>query len=463
MRKKLCWLLTSVMLLSAIMLGGCGAKTEKLTAEGILEQVNTNMEKVSSVSGDMAMDMDMKISQSGLGMNLTAGLDCTLEMTMEPEVLHMSGKLDISLLGLSMDIETYSVAEGDKTITYTKANNAWTQTEEAAGDSEIGGMGDLFDSLSSETGLTLQEGTEKLGDKEVYVLTAETSGSEIDSLMGEMDSLTEGVGDVDFSAIKANVTLRVYKDEMLPASVTVEVPEGVKVSESDGTSLEINSMSIVMNYTEFDMIESIQIPEEALNSQADVPAETTGETDTALKAVVNEDDLAGLQGLYAKAPEYEHMGIGYYFDGLEEDTIRDGYVPYEEAFVQRDTGSLTGVNHGISIRLTMMRANSASEALNGLLQDYTARLETKGLSVLDSDEPSTYDDDTAGLLPAIYIDAEGKQIFTVLYADIRDDGSVYMCAEMEFDESGFDDTTEALLAEIDDAYGMDLSRVFFEE
>ncbi|MFR0985850.1 MAG: hypothetical protein ACLSFZ_04335 [Frisingicoccus sp.] len=45
MRKKLCWLLTNVMLLSAIMLGGCGAKTEKLTAEGILEQVNTNMEK----------------------------------------------------------------------------------------------------------------------------------------------------------------------------------------------------------------------------------------------------------------------------------------------------------------------------------------------------------------------------------------------------------------------------------
>lgn len=163
-------------------------------------------------------------------------------------------------------------------------------------------MGDLFDSLSSETGLTLQEGTEKLGDKEVYVLTAEASGSEIDSLMGEMDSLTEGVGDVDLSDIKANVTLRVYKDEMLPASVTVEVPEGVKVSESDGTSLEINSMSIVMDYTEFDTIESIQIPEEALNSRADVPAETTGETDTTLEAVVNEDDLAGLQGLYAKAP-----------------------------------------------------------------------------------------------------------------------------------------------------------------
>lgn len=463
MRRKLCWLLTSVMLLSAIMLGGCGAKTEKLTVESLLEQVNANMEKVKSMSGDMVMDMDMKISESGLGMNLEMGLDCTLEMTMEPQILHMSGKLDMSLLGLSMEMETYSMAEGDKAITYTKVNNAWTKTEEAVEDSEIGGVGDLFDSLSSDTKLTLQKETEKIGEKEVYVLTAEATGSEINSLMGEMDFLSDGVGDVDLSAIKANVTLRVYKDEMLPASVTVEIPEGAEAMESDGTSLEINSMSIVMNYTEFDTIESIDIPEEALNSQADVPAETTGETGATPEVGVNEDDLAGLQGLYAKAPEYEHMGIGYYFDGLEEDTIRDGYVPYEEAFVQRDTGSLTGVNHGISIRLTMTRANSASEALTGLLKDYTARLEAKGLSVLDSDEPSTYDNDTVGLLPAVYINAEGVQIFTVLYADVRDDGSVYMCAEMEFDESGFDDATEALLSEIDDAYATNLSSIFIEE
>lgn len=456
MGKRLCWGLAGVMILSAVMLGGCSSAKEKLTAESILEQVKGNMESIQSVSGDVAMDMDMKISESGLGMNLSVGLDCAMEMTMEPEVIHVNGKLDMSLLGLSMDMEAYSVTEGDQAITYTKMNNAWTKSEGTAA-----GMGDLFDSFSSEADLTLQESTEKIGDKEVYVLTGEVSGDEMDALVGEMDSFTEGIGEVDLSGIKANATLKVYKDEMLPASVNIEITETGDAVEADGVSVEINSMSVEMNYTEFDTIESIEVPEEAL---AAGPA--GGElSDNAADAGngLNAATLEELQGAYEKAPEYEYMAVGYYFDGLAEDTVRDGYVPYEENFVQRDTGSLTGINHGISIRLTMTQANSASEALTGLLEDYTSRLEAQGLSVLDSDVPTTADDDTVGLLPAIYINGEGHQIFTVLYADIRDDGSVYMCAEMEFDESSFDDTTEALLAEIDDAYGLTLSSIFIEE
>ncbi len=444
MRKKLCWVLAGTMLLSAVIFGGCGAKKEQLTAESILEQVNENMDNIQSVSGDMAMDVDMKISESGLGMNLIMGMDCDLEMTMEPEIVHMAGKLNLNLMGLSMDMESYTVTEDDKKITYTKMNNVWEKTEEDAEDDEAG-VGELFDELSSASELTLQEETEKIDDKEVYVLTAEISGESLNSFMGGVESMAEDAGEIDLSGVEAAVTLRVYKDEMLPAAVSMEITDAGSVVESDGTKMEIHSLSLELNYSEFDTIESIEIPEEAQSSG-----------DSA-------DGLAGLQELYGKAPEYEHMGIGYYFDGLAEDAVRDGYVPYEDNFVQRDMGSLTGVNHGVSIRLSMTRADSATEALEGLLGDYTKRLADRGLSILDSDTPSTYGDDTVGLLPAVYLNEEGRQIFTVLYADIRDDGSVYMCADMEFDESSFDDTTEALLAEIDDAYALDLSSIFIEE
>ena len=463
MRKKLCWVLAGAMLLSAVIFGGCGSKKEELTAESILKQVNENMDNVQSVSGDMAMNVDMKISESGLGMNLTMGMDCDLEMTMEPEVVHMAGKLNLSLLGLSMDMESYTVTEGDKEITYTKMNNAWEKSEEDAEEDEAG-VGDLFEELSSESELTLQKETEKIDDKEVYVMTAEISGESLNSFMGSVESMAEDAGELDLSGVEAAVTLRVYKDEMLPASVSVEISDAGSVTESDGTEMEIHSLSLELNYSEFDTIEIIEIPEEALNS-ASAEKEDKGIPEEA--AVQNDEpdaeNLVGLQGIYGKAPEYEHMGIGYYFDGLEEDTIRDGYVPYEENFVQRDTGSLTGVNHGVSIRLSMARANSATEALGNLLEDYTRRLEDKGLSVVDSDTPSTNVDDTVGLIPLVYLNEEGSQIFTVLYADIRDDGSVYMCAEMEFDENGFDDTTEALLAEIDDAYALNLSSIFIDE
>ncbi len=462
MRKKLCWVLAGTMLLSAVIFGGCGTKKEKLTAESILEQVNENMDNIQSVSGDMAMNVDMKISESGLGMNLSMGMDCDLEMTMEPEIVHMAGKLNLSLLGLSMDMESYTVTEGDKKTNYTKMNNVWEKSEEDAEDEA--GVGELFDELSSASELTLQKETEKIDDKEVYVLTAGVSGESLNSFMGSVESMAEDAGELDLSGVEADVTLRVYKDEMLPAAVSVEISDAGSVVESDGTKMEIHSLSLELNYSEFDTIESIEIPEEALNSEVSLEQklEDVQEAVSNSNDGDNADNLVRLQEIYGKAPEYEHMGIGYYFDGLENDTIRDGYVPYEDNFVQRDMGSLTGVNHGVSIRLSMMRANSATEALAGLLEDYTKRLEDKGLSILDSDTPSAYEDDTVGLLPVVYLNEEGRQIFTILYADIRDDGTVYMCAEMEFDENGFDDTTEALLAEIDDAYALNLSSIFIE-
>ena len=462
MRKKLCWVLAGTMLLSAVIFGGCGTKKEKLTAESILEQVNENMDNIQSVSGDMAMNVDMKISESGLGMNLSMGMDCDLEMTMEPEIVHMAGKLNLSLLGLSMDMESYTVTEGDKKTNYTKMNNVWEKSEEDAEDEA--GVGELFDELSSASELTLQKETEKIDDKEVYVLTAGVSGESLNSFMGSVESMAEDAGELDLSGVEADVTLRVYKDEMLPAAVSVEISDAGSVVESDGTKMEIHSLSLELNYSEFDTIESIEIPEEALNSEVSLEQklEDVQEAVSNSNDGDNADNLVRLQEIYGKAPEYEHMGIGYYFDGLENDTIRDGYVPYEDNFVQRDMGSLTGVNHGVSIRLSMMRANSATEALAGLLEDYPKRLEDKGLSILDSDTPAAYEDDTVGLLPVVYLNEEGRQIFTILYADIRDDGTVYMCAEMEFDENGFDDTTEALLAEIDDAYALNLSSIFIE-
>ena len=265
MRKKLCWVLAGTMLLSAVIFGGCGTKKEKLTAESILEQVNENMDNIQSVSGNMAMNVDMKISESGLGMNLSMGMDCDLEMTMEPEIVHMAGKLNLSLLGLSMDMESYTVTEGDKKTNYTKMNNVWEKSEEDAEDEA--GVGELFDELSSASELTLQKETEKIDDKEVYVLTAGVSGESLNSFMGSVESMAEDAGELDLSGVEADVTLRVYKDEMLPAAVSVEISDAGSVVESDGTKMEIHSLSLELNYSEFDTIESIEIPEEALNSE----------------------------------------------------------------------------------------------------------------------------------------------------------------------------------------------------
>ena len=69
MRKKLAWLLASVMILSAVALGGCGKK--EATAESLVKQANENMEKVKSFAGDLDK---MCIRDSPWGQRCTVNL-----------------------------------------------------------------------------------------------------------------------------------------------------------------------------------------------------------------------------------------------------------------------------------------------------------------------------------------------------------------------------------------------------
>lgn len=172
---------------------------------------------------------------------------------------------------------------------------------------------------------------------------------------------------------------------------------------------------------------------------------------------IEEEKLSLFQSVYAKAEEYEYLAVGYYEDNENPEYVRDGYVPYDENFVQKEISSLESAAHGISIRLSMAGADSATEALTDLAQEVADRKQAEGMTVEIDEKISVYDNDTVGMRLAVFEDAEGHVVAGVLYADIRDDGTVYMRAEMELTPELFDDTTMALAEEIDDAYGMELS------
>lgn len=82
MRKKLVWLLSAVMVVSAVMLGGCGGK--KVTAESIIQEVNANMEKCKSFTGDMNMDMTMGMSDGTEEQEISITMGGSLEATTDP-------------------------------------------------------------------------------------------------------------------------------------------------------------------------------------------------------------------------------------------------------------------------------------------------------------------------------------------------------------------------------------------
>lgn len=262
MRKKITWLLTAIMLLSAVMLSGCGSK--KVTAESLVKEVNENSEKVKSFSGDLDMQMSINMSQDGYAMDMDMGMEGTFEATTNPEIFHMATKLKMDLLGVSMDMDVYSQKDGDKVNTYVGMAGNWTKTEEDASKLSQGNLDEMY-SVVDGADMTLAEKTEEYNGKEVYVLTGTVTGDKLQEVMGAMGNVTSDM-DLDISGMEANMTLKVYKDTKLPATVTIEMKDNGDGIDADGVTIKFNTMVMTMNYTEFDTVDSITIPEEALKA-----------------------------------------------------------------------------------------------------------------------------------------------------------------------------------------------------
>ncbi|WP_418746172.1 DUF6612 family protein [Frisingicoccus sp.] len=287
MRKKLAWLLVSVMILSAVVLGGCGKK--EVTAESLVKQANENMEKVKSFAGDLDMQMSMNISSEGVAMDMNMGMTGTIECTSDPDIFHMDGTLSMDLLNMSMDMDMYTQVDGDKSITYINMMDEWMKSEETV---EEGGMEDMYTVAGDGKDMTLAEETEKIGDKEVYVLTSTISGEEFQEIMGSMEEMTESLGEVDFSTMEAEVTLKIYKDIVLPASVSIVMSDSGEGIESEGVLVKFNNISVVLNYNEFDSIDSITIPEEALSAPSGDEGSILGEEESLLESEIAETEAA---------------------------------------------------------------------------------------------------------------------------------------------------------------------------
>lgn len=283
--KKIVWLLVSVMLLSAVVFGGCGKK--EVTAESLVKEVNENMEKVKSYTGDMDMKMSMNVSSQGVAMDMDMGMQGTIEYTAEPEIVHMKGTMDVSLLGLSMDMDMYSQVEDDKATVYMCMMNEWMKSETGIDESSIQ---DMYAIAEDGKDMTLAEETEKIGDREVYVLTSTITGEEFQEIMGVMENMTEGVGDMDWSNMQANVTMKIYKDTILPASVSIEMSDSGEGIESEGVTVKFNNLSVVMNYVDFDSVDSIEIPEEALAAKSVDSENILGEEESILESEVPETE-----------------------------------------------------------------------------------------------------------------------------------------------------------------------------
>ena len=122
--------------------------SKEATSAELLNSASENMAGIGSFTGNMAMELAMtgEITEGQKG-TVTMELDIDMEVTQDPEAAHINGNIGMSVLGtnMSVDMENYTVAEGDDYVSYTLVNGLWSKehTEGNSAGSEITAFKDL--------------------------------------------------------------------------------------------------------------------------------------------------------------------------------------------------------------------------------------------------------------------------------------------------------------------------------
>lgn len=270
-KRSLFLVLAGIILVSSV-LAGCG---KQMTAEKLIKEMEENCQKTESIEGDFNFGMVIDMEESGVSMNMGMGMDGTFEMMNTPAVMHLKGAMNIDLMNLKMDMELYTKQEDEKTTAYVKLADQWNKTEQEAGEKteEKPSPQDIFSEW------VLLDKTEKIEGRESYVLTGEISSEKLEKLLVSFKETIESQGgNVDFKSVNIPLTLNVYKDSKLPASMEIDMNAFVSnilkavSSESEGITTT-EDCRLVITFKQYDQVKGIEIPKEALEANGQgIPA-----------------------------------------------------------------------------------------------------------------------------------------------------------------------------------------------
>ena len=271
--------------IAAAALAGCSFL--KPTAIGLIRKMAGNMDKVTSVKSSIVIEYDGSVN-TGFG-NLDIGLDADLDMESAKStgVSHVSGTLSGSLFGLSLDmpVESYMQTQENALTTYTSVDGRnWIRKTTDPGDNagaqnfKLDGktiLAILTKIKDKEITADLAEETEKIGDRDAYRIDIMVKGD----LIGELIRASAASGreqaqalqDIDFSGADVNVVLYIYKDDNMPARVQADCTAlgGILIQEQireEGLDLSTERFVVTVDFTEFNTIDSLEIPGEGKSS-----------------------------------------------------------------------------------------------------------------------------------------------------------------------------------------------------
>lgn len=295
--------------MAAGLISGCATKA---TPENLLRDMQKNAEKTESSLLNFKMEMAMGDGTT----DISLGMDMNMETTTEPEAAHGKGTVSINMGGIdfSVETETYSVQEDDEYVTYTLIEDQWTKevTDDGEITGEVESIADNMEEYADQ--FTLAEDLVTVNDKECFELTGELDGDLFSEMMQTdmTDSLAGyGIDEETLSDMVFPCTIDIYKDSILPARLYFDMKDTMAPAMED-SGVTISECYVDMTFMEYDTVEEITVPEEAVSSATDSGA--AGGLD------LPQDDIYGDESVVKPAePAEQNSNLG---DSWESYTVQ---------------------------------------------------------------------------------------------------------------------------------------------
>ena len=289
-------------------LSGCGGKTDEALLSGSVKTLNEakNYDVTSKTTGKM------KVAIGGMSQDVDISSDVKGTQFAEPFKAKMTA--NTTTAGTTITMETYMAKENDKYAIYMKVNNEWSKM--SLGDLEqamaASGMSSLQEQLSEDTSKYVKKDDIEEKDKKYLVYDYTVSGDEIKNMMknvtssmgsilgagqGSIDTekllndMVKDIGDITMTILIDRDSETIYQvrysmaemmnkmmDSLMKSVAEIAKEEAKKnkdagVGEEDldqtfsSMKIEVDSMDMVISYSNIGSAADFEIPKEALEAE----------------------------------------------------------------------------------------------------------------------------------------------------------------------------------------------------
>ena len=257
-----------------------------MTAQTLAAKMAVAAAKTPMTQEKLTMEFEMSIGAQGMTLNLDMDMTMDMVVSMDPYQAYTNLAVTMEMLGQSYTetMEMYVQEENGTMTTYSYAASAdeWSaQTMDFSEDMKKVNYDWLAKKAAED--LVLAEETQTMDGHEVYVLSCNITGAEMQEMMSStasvQDALEEaGMSGLDMSALTVPMTMYIDTKTYLPVQMEMEIQGFDELlagmmdellgedAASLGMEIEIGKVTAVCTDIGYDAVEVPAVPQEALSA-----------------------------------------------------------------------------------------------------------------------------------------------------------------------------------------------------